>query len=117
MAEQVDDYGKEIFRAGNWILTNVCIYKKNTIYNQINIERLWEFETDNDECIYFWPKHLVLKNWAVEDIFHFNTVFFYALDFFKEKKPSNAKPVIIWKTLLIQKNELEFRETKLDLNK
>lgn len=116
MNAEIGDFGKEIFRAGNWILTDECIYwdKKEDYPYPIIKERYWELRPDNNLDKFDWPLHLVEKTWlTVENIYQFNIVFFYALDFFQTLKPINNKGCI-WKTLAEQHNILE--EKKRDFN-
>jgi len=117
MDEQVGDYGEEIFRVGNWILTDkhLC-FKDNRPLKPIARERIWAVQKNQDIYIYSLPIELVSKSWQTnEDIFQFNTLFYFALDYFKEQKPNNSKSASIWGTLLVQKNELEFKNKILNL--
>lgn len=117
MDEQVVDYGEEIFRVGNWVLTDKYLYfEDKRPLNPIARERIWEVQKNQDIYIYPLPIELVSKSWQTkEDIFQFNTLFFFALDYFKGQKPNNSKSASIWGTLLVQKNELGFKEEKFNL--
>ena len=117
MDEQVGNYGEEIFRVRNWVLTDKYLYFKDMRpLNEIDRERIWEVQKNQDTNIYSLPIELVSKSWQTEeDIFQFNTLFYFALDYFKGQKPHYAKSASIWVTLLVQKNELEFRKEKFNL--
>lgn len=115
MNEDINDFGSEIFRAGNWVLTEECIHwdsKKHYPYPILK-ERLWELRPDSDLDKFDWPLHIVDKSWQTnEDIFHFNTVFFFAVDYFKSEKPS-SNTGSIWKTLEMQRRILELKKKSM----
>lgn len=112
MNEENGDYGKEIFRVGKCVLTDECIYidLNNRPPYVIIKERIWELRPDDKKDKFDWPLHLVEKTWlTIDDIYHFNTVFLYALDYFQDITP--IEPSFIWKTLEEQKYLVEDRKT------
>ena len=70
-------------------------------------ERLWETQGDD---VSDWLIHLAEKTWITrENVDDLNNAFIYCLDFFKEFKPDNAVEIDIEKSILEQKNILNFR--------
>ena len=112
MEEKAEDLGIEIFRCGKWVLTDECIYWDGGEYPYpMYKERLWETRPDNENDKFDWPIHLIDKSWLKkQDIIDFNTVFFFAVDYFVSSKPENTK-ASIYKTLSLQR---KFLESKID---
>jgi len=113
MNEETGDFGIEIFRAGKWVLTEECLYwdEKGKYPYPIVKERLLEKRPDNLLDKYDWPLHLIEKTWQTdEDIYNFNTVFFYALDYFQDLKAEKNNGCI-WKTLNEQGKILQAKKT------
>ena len=103
------DFGKEIYRAGNWVLTEECIYCDDGSFPYPIIKkRLWAMRNDIED-VFHWPLHIVDKRWSEQDIYDFNNVFFYALDYFRDIKTQKSSGSI-WRTLSNQKRFLESKK-------
>lgn len=97
-----EEYGKEVIRFGNWVVTSLGMYFDMPNNNYfINKNRLSEMGFDNRKEHWDWLVHLADKRWINElDLYQLNTAFFFAHSYFNCPYPEG---VSTWKTLKEQK--------------
>ncbi|KQR94365.1 hypothetical protein ASG01_00305 [Chryseobacterium sp. Leaf180] len=75
----------------------------NNLSYKINKNSVFEVQSYKERFVWHWPLMMMTKPWVSEpDLMHFNTAFFFALDYFSEED-SVKNVVSTYRTLLIQK--------------
>ncbi len=109
-AQQQQQFGNQIIRFGDWIVTHQGILHVDPEYFIPNKD-LWKRWMDSAKDKWDWPIHVVEKPWTdLLGMYEFNLAFLYAQELFREFKPLDQSTVSWCKTLEVQKAEFERRQ-------